>query len=162
MTKFPCPAAPGWPECASVLVVVSNWRVPMPKAPAGSLSDHESVGKRLFVPQIRAAVKGGKVQREMVATLKGDMQREGAVSGILVTLEEPTGPMRSEAADACKWNSEMHESRSYPVIQLITVAQLLAGDSPDLPRWGISTFRKASGAKRNEHHPELFADNNEN
>jgi site-specific DNA-methyltransferase (adenine-specific) len=92
----------------------------------------------------------------MVATLKGDMQREGAVSGILVTLEEPTGPMRQEAADAGRWNSELHESRSFPVVQLITVSQLLAGEAPDLPRWGVATFRKAGASKRDEEHPELF------
>jgi hypothetical protein len=36
------------------------------------------------------------------------------------------------------------------------VAQRLAGEAPDLPRWGVSTFRKAAGTKRDEEHPELF------
>lgn len=104
------------------------------------------------------SVKGGKVQREMIATLKGDMAREGAVSGILVVLEEPTGPMRREAADAGRWTSEFQEQRSFPVIQILAVAEILRGDAPDVPRWGMDTFKKAAKAKRqDEQHPELFA-----
>ena len=41
-------------------------------------------------------VKSGHVQRNIVATLKGDMEREQAEMGLLVTLEPPTG------SDACR------------------------------------------------------------
>ena len=43
-------------------------------------------------------VKSGHVQRNIIATLKGDMEREQAEMGLLVTLEPPTGPMVQEAA----------------------------------------------------------------
>jgi site-specific DNA-methyltransferase (adenine-specific) len=90
------------------------------------------------------SVKGGaNIKREMIATLKGDMEREGAISGILITLEEPTGPMKREAADAGRWNSEMQPNKSFPKIQILTVAEILAGEVPDIPRWGLDTFKQA-------------------
>ncbi len=93
------------------------------------------------------SVKGGKnIKREMIATLKGDMEREGAVSGIMVTLEEPTGPMKTEAADAGRWDSEF-QPRSFPKIQILTVAEILKGHAPDLPTWGLEVFRKAKRSK---------------
>jgi site-specific DNA-methyltransferase (adenine-specific) len=100
------------------------------------------------------SVKGGQVKREMVATLKGDMEREGAISGILVTLEEPTQPMRKEAADAWRWDSRLHEGASFPRVQILTVEQILRGESPNLPKWGGTGFKKASRVKSQE--PEQF------
>jgi hypothetical protein len=95
------------------------------------------------------SVKGGKnIKREMIATLKGDMAREGALTGILVTLEEPTGPMKQEAADAGRWNSDLHPTRSYPCIQILTVKDILAGSAPDLPSWGLDVFKKAKRSKQ--------------
>lgn len=90
------------------------------------------------------SVKGGGLKREMIAVLKGDMQREGAVMGILVTNEQPTKPMKEEAANAGRWNSELHPDRSYPVIQILTAEEILAGKDADIPRWGLDTFKKAS------------------
>ncbi len=110
----------------------------------GIINFQDKVGqyKRALV-----SVKGGQnIKREMVATLKGDMAREGAVTGVLVCLENPTGPMKKEAADAGRWNSEFHADRSYPVIQILTVEQILNGESPDLPRWGLDSFRVAPKA----------------
>jgi site-specific DNA-methyltransferase (adenine-specific) len=103
------------------------------------------------------SVKGGaNIKREMIATLKGDMQREGAVTGILVTLEEPTGPMKTEAANAGRWTSDLLENKSYPVIQILTAKDILEGKTADLPAWGLDTFKKAAKAKSKEAHPELF------
>lgn len=107
-----------------------------------TFQDKEGDYKRALV-----SVKGGKnIQREMVATLKGDMEREGAVSGILITLENPTGPMKEEAASAGRWDSE-HLPRSYPVIQILTVEEILAGKAPELPTWLLDVFKKAKRAK---------------
>jgi site-specific DNA-methyltransferase (adenine-specific) len=145
--------------CVAMLGAQGRERKGADKGIDGVITFMDLMGSPTTRPQYKRAlvsVKGGKVRREMVATLKGDMQREGAVSGILVTLEEPTQPMRQEAADAGRWDSEMHKSRSFPVIQIITVAQLLAGESPNLPTWGLSTFKKATGTKREDTHPELF------
>jgi hypothetical protein len=95
--------------------------------------------------QAPVSVKAGaNIKRGMVATLKGDMARSPAC---LVTLEEPTAPMRQEAADAGRWTSDQFPDRSFPVIQLLTVEQILRGDAPDLPRWVVDTFKKAAKAK---------------
>jgi len=42
-------------------------------------------------------VKSGGVKRNDIATLRGDMGREEAALACLITLEEPSGPMKSEA-----------------------------------------------------------------
>ena len=89
---------------------------------------------------------GGNRQRENIATLKGDMARENAKMGILITLEEPTAPMRKEAADAGMWDSGWNAS--YPNIQLVTVQQLLDGFEPKMPKHGLENFKVAQKAKR--------------
>ncbi|MBL8088049.1 MAG: hypothetical protein JNM85_08290 [Chthonomonas sp.] len=89
-------------------------------------------------------MKGGKnVGREMLATLKGDMQREQAVSGILISLEAPTSAMKKEVADAGRWNSTLHPDRSFPVLQVITAQDLLDGKLMELPTWGLDTGGRA-------------------
>lgn len=93
------------------------------------------------------SVKGGKLGPTFVSQLKGDMQREGSVIGILITNEPATRGMILEAADAGRWASELHPDRSYPCIQILTAADLLEGKAPDIPRWGIDTFKKASRTK---------------
>ena len=59
-------------------------------------------------------VKSGHVQRNIVATLKGDMEREKAEMGLLVTLEPPTRPMEQEAAAAGLYVPEHFPDRQYP------------------------------------------------
>jgi DNA modification methylase len=44
--------------------------------------------------------KSGNVQRKDVAALRGDMEKEGAALACLITLEEPTQPMRKDAKAA--------------------------------------------------------------
>ena len=44
--------------------------------------------------------KSGNVQRKDIAALRGDMEREGALLACLLTLEEPTAPMRKDAKAA--------------------------------------------------------------
>ena len=57
--------------------------------------DNSGRAKRVVVQ-----VKSGGVNRGMIATLKGDMEREKAEIGLFVTLNEPTRPMLQEAASA--------------------------------------------------------------
>jgi DNA modification methylase len=42
-------------------------------------------------------VKSGNVSRGDIAKLRGDMEREGAKIGTFITLEKPSGPMKTEA-----------------------------------------------------------------
>lgn len=97
------------------------------------------------------SVKSGKVKREMIATLKGDMLREKAISGVLVTLEEPTGPMKNEAADSGRWTSEFQPGKSFPVVQILTAEDILAGKQPDLPQWfKHESFKQAPKSDRSK------------
>ncbi|MCC6685796.1 MAG: restriction endonuclease [Fimbriimonadaceae bacterium] len=102
------------------------------------------------------SVKGGKLNATMLRDLKGVMQREKAVIGILVTNDPPTGPMKTEAASAGRWNSKLHAERSYPCIQILTAEEILAGKDADLPRWGLDTFKKAGLVKKTIKQDELF------
>jgi len=70
-------------------------------------------------------VKGGGVKRNDVATLLGDVNNQKAAGGILLTLEKPTKPMRDEAADAGRYQSELWHDKDYPKIQILTIEGLL-------------------------------------
>ena len=98
-------------------------------------------------------VKSGHVQRNIIATLKGDMEREQAEMGLLVTLEPPTGPMVQEAAAAGFYVPEHFPDRQYPRVQIATIEELLNGNGPDVPRLGLAdapTFRRAARRRRSE------------
>jgi len=75
------------------------------------------------------------------------VDREKTAIGVLISLEEPTHPMRSEAASAGFYESRGWGKR-YPRLQLLTVAELLAGrgiDYPPLAQVNI-TYRRAPKA----------------
>ena len=98
-------------------------------------------------------VKSGHVQRNVIATLKGDMEREKAEMGLLVTLEPPTRPMEQEAAAAGFYVPEHFPNRQYPRVQIATIEDLLNGNGPDVPRLGLAdapTFRRAARRRGSE------------
>ena len=95
--------------------------------------DNSSKAKSVLVQ-----VKSGHVQRNVIATLKGDMEREKAEMGLLVTLEAPSRPMEQEAAAAGFYVPEHFPDRQYPRVQVATIEDLLNGKGPDVP-----TFRRA-------------------
>jgi len=109
--------------------------------------------------QIILSVKAGHTGRAHVHELRGVVEREGAAIGVLITMQEPTRPMREDAAAAEPYRSGWEGQASYPRIQLLTVAKLLDGsariESPPLSQGNV-TFRKApKAAKAEEPHPEL-------
>lgn len=71
-------------------------------------------------------VKSGGVSRGDVATLRGDMAREDAELAILITLEEPTGPMKAEAKSAGLYHHD-EMGRSYDRISIVTVREIVEG-----------------------------------
>ena len=98
-------------------------------------------------------VKSGHVQRNVIATLKGDMEREKAELGLLVTLEPPTRPMLQEAMSAGVYVPERFPDRQFQRVQIATIEDLLNGAGPDLPRLGLAdapTFRRAARRRRSE------------
>ena len=98
-------------------------------------------------------VKSGHVQRNIIATLKGDMEREMAEMGLLVTLEPPTRPMVNEALESGFYVPEHFPDRQFPRVQIATIEELLNGQGPDLPRLGLAdapTFRRAARHRRSQ------------
>ena len=95
-------------------------------------------------------VKGGGVQRNQIAVLKSDVEREGADSGIFVTLEKPTKPMKSEAVDAGTFTTPITGKREFPKIQILTVEELLKGVKPDLPHGLVNNYYKEAKATERE------------
>lgn len=87
-------------------------------------------------------VKSGSVKRSDIATLKGDVEREGAAIGVFVTLEPPSGPMRQEAA-AAGFYSSPGLAKDYPRIQILTVEELLKGSEVKMPQQALTTFKQA-------------------
>jgi site-specific DNA-methyltransferase (adenine-specific) len=77
-------------------------------------------------------VKSGHVNSATLRDLHGVIQREAVNIGILISLEPPTKDMLSEAASAGFYKSEFWQ-KSYPRLQILTIEQLLAGASVQMP-----------------------------
>ena len=79
-----------------------------------------------------------------VRDLRGVVEREKAAIGVLISMEEPSKPMQTEAATAGLYESKTW-GKKYPKIQLLTVAELLAGKKIEMPpiRQVSQTFKKA-------------------
>jgi site-specific DNA-methyltransferase (adenine-specific) len=98
--------------------------------------------------QIVFSVKAGGLKPEYVRELRGVVDREKAVIGVLISFEELTKPMRAEAASAGFYSSNWGE---HPRIQLRTVAELLDGKGIDYPPTRADvTFKKAPRATYDE------------
>ena len=67
-----------------------------------------------------------------VRDLKGVVEREQAAMGLFISLDEPTAPMRSEAASGGLFQSDVWQ-RDFPKIQLRTIEEMLSGNGFDLP-----------------------------
>lgn len=85
------------------------------------------------------SVKAGGVTVSHVRDLVGVLDREKAQIGILISMEAPTKPMRTEAASAGFYESPW---KKHPRIQLITIEELLEGKQIDVPPTS-ATFKKA-------------------
>ena len=77
-------------------------------------------------------VKSGGVKRGDIATLRGDMGREEAAMAVLITLEEPSKPMLSEAKAAGQYHHETM-GRDYDKISVVTVREIIDGCRLEIP-----------------------------
>lgn len=133
--------------------------------PVGSTSSNPKVGKKgadegvdgwLRFPdgeegnieKIVVQVKSGHVSVKDIRELRDVMNRQKAVIGIFLTLEEPTSEMMKEtrATDPYVSPTWKHE---YPSIQILTIEQLLKGERPNIPLT-ISSFQESSRQKRSD------------
>jgi len=97
--------------------------------------------------QVVFSVKAGHATVAHVRDLLGVLGREKAEIGVLLTMQEPTAPMRTEAAGAGFYTSPF-DNKPYPRFQIRTVTELLAGRGLELPPSGdLRTFRKAPKAR---------------
>jgi hypothetical protein len=114
----------------------------------GRLNFHDE-GVKGQTKQVIISVKAGKVQVSHVRDLVGVLDREKAQIGVLISMNEPTKPMRSEAASAGFYTSPWGR---HPRVQLLTIDELLKGGRIDYPRTQGSnvTFKKAPKAKRKD------------
>lgn len=92
--------------------------------------------------QIILSVKAGKLHAPYVRDLRGVMDREKAEMSVLLTLDEPTKLMRTEAASAGFYASPWGQ---HPRLQIMTVGDLLAGKRLDIPpvRQTSLTYKRA-------------------
>lgn len=98
--------------------------------------------------QVVLSVKAGhNVGALFVRDLRAVIEREKAQIGVLLTMQEPTKPMRTEAAEAGFYQSP-GAGTSHPRLQILTISELLAGKKIDMPFGGQGnvTFKKAKKA----------------
>ena len=104
--------------------------------------------------QVVLSVKGGHTSVKDMRDLRGVIERENAEIGVLITLQEPTQPMRMEVANAGFYHSPW--GGVHPRLQILTIAELLSGKHIDMPpaRQVNVTFKKAP--KIREEQPEIL------
>jgi site-specific DNA-methyltransferase (adenine-specific) len=84
---------------------------------------------------------GDTLHRNSVGELRGVVEREKALLGVLITLRKPTGPMKTEAASAGFIDTPFGQ---YPRIQIATINDLLSGKPPRLPPQEVGAgYRRA-------------------
>ncbi len=116
----------------------------------GRLYFHDE-GEGGSTKQIILSVKSGHVSVRDVRDLRGVIEREKAEIGVLITLEDATKPMRTEAAAAgiykSPWGKRGSEDLHYPRLQILTIAELLEGKGIDYPHMSNVTFKRAPRAE---------------
>ena len=129
----------------------------------GRLYFHDE-GAKGKTKQVILSVKAGHTGAAHMYELRGVVDREKAQIGVLLTMQEPTQPMKTEAASAGFYYSPAW-NRNYPKLQILTVSELLEGKGIDMPplRQVSTTFKKAPKAKGKGQavQPELWNDKEE-
>jgi hypothetical protein len=94
--------------------------------------------------QVVLSVKAGHVTVSHLRDLRGVIEREKAEIGVLLCIEEPTGPMRKECANAGFYTSPWGQ---HSRLQILTIEDLLTGKTIDRPPLQTSvTFKRAPKA----------------
>lgn len=100
--------------------------------------DRNGKAKKIIVQ-----VKSGHVTVSQIRDLKGVIERENAVIGCFITLNEPTKPMITEAVLAGFYEPEFFPGKKHPRIQIFTIKELLEGKRLDYSQLTELTFKKA-------------------
>ena len=102
-----------------------------------NFTDDNSGKAKRFIVQ----VKSGHVKSGDIRDLVGTLDREGGAIGVFITLEKATSHMTNEAASASFFTSE-HFGK-FPRIQILTIEDLLAGRTLQMPPSMTCTFKQA-------------------
>jgi site-specific DNA-methyltransferase (adenine-specific) len=94
------------------------------------------------------SVKSGTVSVRDVRDLRGVVDREQAQIGVLISLREPTRPMRIEAASAGFYASPWG---NHPRLQLLAITDLFEARDIDYPGWVNVTFPAAPRRRQREY-----------
>lgn len=113
------------------------------------IDDHTATAKQILVQ-----VKSGKVKPSDVRDLRGAVERDSAALGLFITLQPPTPEMLTEAAAAGFYHSPGWD-RDYPRLQILTIANLLAGQPVQMPP-ASTTFKPAQKITPDPDQPTLF------
>jgi hypothetical protein len=118
----------------------------------GRLYFHDEPGK---TKQIIFSVKAGHVAVSHIRDLRGVLEREKAQIGILITLNEPTKAMITEAASAGFYKSAWG---NHPVLQILTIEDIFNGKQINYPHTGgvNVTLTKVEKTIRNKAHNSEF------
>jgi len=97
---------------------------------------------------VEISVKAGHVTANHVRDLRGVVERDKAAIGVLISMENSTKPMQTEAVTAGFYESKIW-GKQYPKVQLLTIAELLAGKKIEMPpiKQVEATFKKAERFK---------------
>ncbi|MDY7010733.1 MAG: DNA methyltransferase [Planctomycetota bacterium] len=93
----------------------------------------EMKGKQPVTKKMLVQVKSGKVGSKDIRDFVGTLSREKAEMGVFVTLQDPTGPMKAEAATAGTYTSPW-DKMTYPKVQILTIEELLKDPYRPNPR----------------------------
>ncbi|MEO7019493.1 MAG: DNA methyltransferase [Ktedonobacteraceae bacterium] len=100
-------------------------------------------------------VKSGNVGRGDVSKFNNDRTREGAELAIFLTLQPPTQGMKSEASAAGIYTHELM-NRSYPRLQIVTIAELIEQHKRlDIPM-SLEVLKKVQTVMAKDVQPQLF------
>lgn len=124
----------------------------------GLIFPKDVVNQKITDYKIIVSVKGGEnVGVAMIRELIQVMKKNDAEIALFVTLNEPTQPMRTEAASAGFYRAG--NGQEYPRVQILTIEDLLLKHKRpeyiDLSH-GAETFKKAQTEKSNVEQPILF------
>lgn len=86
-------------------------------------------------------VKGGGTGVKDIGRLAQVMEREKAPLGVFITAENPTRAMEKDAAAVGRFEDEW--GRTYPKLQIITLAELFQGRKPHIPFVDPASVKRA-------------------
>ncbi len=100
------------------------------------------------------SVKSGNVNAAVIRDLRGVVERENAACGILITRNEATKPMMTEAKSAGQFKPENFSA--FDKIQIVTVQEILDGARMNLPL--MEEVTKRAQKAKTDNQTSLFSE----